>query len=195
MKKIAITGGIGSGKSVVSALLQMMGYPVYNSDEQSKRLLNEDRELRKRLSETFGKDLYKNGQLDKVFFASLIFSDEKLLQKANEIIHPAVYRDFNHWAKTQTTELVFIETALYFQGEAKQHIPFSILVQAPPELRIKRTIQRDNCTEKEVLARINKQITYENVSHLADFHIINDGKHLLIPQILQIIKNLTNLKI
>ena len=191
MKKVAITGGMGSGKSVVAELLQTMGYPVYNSDEASKRLLNEDQTLREKLCETFGKDLYRNGQLDKAFFASLIFGDENLLQQANAIIHPAVYQDFEGWAKSQTADIVFMETALYFQGEGKKHIPFSILVQAPLELRIQRVMQRNHCSEKEVLARIEKQMPDENIEHLADFIILNDEKHLIIPQVLRIIEKLS----
>ncbi|MDR1699520.1 MAG: dephospho-CoA kinase [Prevotellaceae bacterium] len=190
MKKVAITGGIGSGKSVVSGFLQTIGYPVYNSDEQSKRLLNENQDLREKLCETFGKDLYRNAKLDKKLFASLIFGNEKLLKKANAIIHPAVYEDFERWAKAQTADIVFAETALYFQGNAKKYIPFSILVQAPLELRIQRAMQRDNSSEKEILARIKNQMPDENVSHLADFHILNDEKHLIIPQVLQIIEEL-----
>jgi len=188
MKKVAITGGIGSGKSVVAEFLRTIGYPVYNSDEESKRLLNENQELREKLSETFGKDLYKNGQLDKALFASLIFGNEKLLEQANEIIHPAVYQDFERWSKAQNSDIVFIETALYFRSDGKKYIPFSIFVQAPLELRIQRVMQRDNYTEKEVLARIKSQMPDENIEHLADFHISNDEKCLIIPQVLQIVE-------
>ncbi len=190
MKTVARTGGIGSGNSIVAALLQTMGYPVYNSDEESKRLLNTDQNLRESLCNAFGKDLYRNGQLDRALFAGLIFSDKKSLEKANAIIHPAVYQDFERWAKAQSADIVFIETALYFQSNAKQYIPFSILVQAPLELRIRRAMQRDKCPEQAVLARIKNQIPDEDISHLANFRILNDERQLVIPQVLQIVEEL-----
>jgi dephospho-CoA kinase len=196
MKKAVITGGIGSGKSVVSTLLQTIGYPVYNSDSESKRLLNEDPDLQQQLSKTFGKDLYKEGLLDKQLFASIIFGNEERLRQANAIIHPAVYRDFDRWAAAQTAEIVFMETALYFQKPTlpptvqKEDGFYSILVQAPFAVRIRRVMQRDNCTEAAVLSRINSQVSDEEVAHLADFHILNDDEHLLIPQVLQIVLEL-----
>ncbi|MEA2042041.1 MAG: dephospho-CoA kinase [Bacteroidota bacterium] len=188
MKKIGLTGGIGSGKTTVSRIFETAGIPVYNSDIQSKKLLITNENLKQELIKLFGNKIYSpQGELNREHFAKIIFSDESQLQKANQTIWPAVKQDFNNWLAKQTSDMVVQETALLFESGSFSNKTANITVTAPLELRIERVSRRDNVTREEVLNRINTQMAEDEKMKRSDYIINNSGKQLLIPQVMHII--------
>ena len=184
MIKIGLTGGIGSGKSVVSVLFELMGIPVYIADEESKKLTNTSPAIRTGLTRLFGKDIYTDGGgLDKKRLASLIFSDEKNRHLTNAIIHPEVNRHFLWWVSQQASPLCAIETAILFESGFNKDVDYAVMVYAPLELRLERTAARDNASREEITRRINSQMPDEDKKNRADYIIYNDGCHALIPQV------------
>lgn len=191
MKKIGLTGGIGSGKSVVGRVLEAMNFPVYYSDDRSKYLVDEDLEIRKELTELLGAEIYLNDKLDRPFLAERIFRDSALLQKVNAIIHPKVRAHFSRWAEAQNSPIVFNEAAILFETGAYQLMDATILVTAPEEIKIKRVMLRDKVSKEQVLERMSKQFTDEQKIALADFVLINDDIQPLLQQIENTILKLT----
>ncbi len=183
MKRIGLTGGIGSGKSTVARILMAMGYPVYFSDDRAKFLTDTNLSIRNGLTELIGNHIYKGNQLDRSALALAIFSDEALRVKVNQLIHPIVRLDFDGWVEAQTHEMVFNEAAILFETGAAERFEAMVLVTAPEELRISRVMQRDQCTREEVANRINRQWTDEQKIKLADAVIVNDDVHPLIKQV------------
>ncbi|MDR1381875.1 MAG: dephospho-CoA kinase [Tannerella sp.] len=182
MIKIGITGGIGSGKSVVSSLLAMNEIPVYTADAESKRLSDASPVIRKKLEALFGSDIYVDGRLDRKRLASFIFSSEKILKKVNEIIHPVVNKDFRAWTKRQESSACAIESAILVESGFDKAVDVILLVYAPVELRLARAMKRDGATEANIMKRMNRQMPDELKRKQADFVIINDGVQALIPQ-------------
>ena len=189
MKRIGITGGIGAGKSLVAEIIKAMGYPVYNSDERAKELTESNPKIKEGLIHFFREEIYQNGKLNKIALAKAIFSDESLREKVNALIHPIVREDFNLWAMAQNMELVFNESAILFETGSFKNFDAIILVHAPKELRIKRIIKRDNCSENDVLKRINTQFSDEEKYYLTEFRILNDENTPLLVQVEKIILN------
>ncbi|MBN1463031.1 MAG: dephospho-CoA kinase [Paludibacteraceae bacterium] len=187
MLKIGITGGIGSGKSVLATLLKTMGYPVYNSDIEAKKLCNSSPQLKEKLQQAFGKSLYQNDELNKVAFSTIIFSNPDKLKLANSIIHPFVTTHFLQWAQKQQTSLVFIESAILFESELINHIDQSILIIADEATRIQRVMERDKAPTEQVLARIKNQLPETERLQKADYIIYNDNKQAIIPQLQKIL--------
>jgi dephospho-CoA kinase len=187
MKRIGITGGIGAGKSLVAEIIKAMGYPVYNSDERAKELTESNPKIKEGLIHLFGEEIYQNDTLNKFALAQAIFSDESLREKVNALIHPIVREDYNLWALAQNNSLVFNESAILFETGAFKNFDAIILVHAPTALRIKRIIKRDNCTEKEVIYRMNSQFSDEEKYQLTEFRIVNDEQTPLLTQVEQII--------
>lgn len=181
-----ITGGIGSGKSVVSRLMQMIDIPVYIADERSKQLLDTSDELKQKLTDAFGNQLYRNGKIDKALFASIIFSDKEKLQLANNLIHPEVQKDFMHWLdshRRKKTVIAATESAILFESGFNRFVDKVILVYTPREIRIQRAMARDQASMKQIEARLNAQQSDEDKIRLADIMITNDGSHSLISQV------------
>ena len=187
MKRIGITGGIGAGKSLVAEIIKAMGYPVYNSDERAKELTESNPKIKEGLIHLFGEEIYQNGTLNKFALAQAIFSDESLREKVNALIHPIVREDFNLWALAQNNSLVFNESAILFETGSFKNFDAIILVYAPKELRIKRIMKRDNCSENEVLKRMNSQFSDEEKYQLTEFRVLNDEQTPLLVQVEQII--------
>jgi len=187
MKRIGITGGIGAGKSLVAEIIKAMGYPVYNSDERAKELTDSNPKIKEGLIHLFGEEIYQNGTLNKFALAQAIFSDESLREKVNALIHPIVREDFNLWALAQNNSLVFNESAILFETGYFKNFDAIILVYAPKELRIKRIMKRDNCSENEVLKRMNSQFSDEEKYQLTEFRVLNDEQTPLLVQVEQII--------
>ena len=190
MKRIGITGGIGAGKSLVAEIIKAMGYPVYNSDERAKELTESNPKIKEGLIHLFGEEIYQNDTLNKFALAQAIFSDESLREKVNALIHPIVREDFNLWALAQNNSLVFNESAILFETGSFKKFDAIILVYAPTELRIKRIMKRDNCSENEVLKRMNSQFSDEEKYQLTEFRVLNDGQTPLLAQVEKIILNL-----
>jgi len=187
MKRIGITGGIGAGKSLVAEIIKAMGYPVYNSDERAKELTESNPKIKEDLIHLFGEEIYQNDKLNKFALAQAIFSDETLREKVNALIHPIVREDFKLWALAQNNSLVFNESAILFETGSFKNFDAIILVYAPKELRIKRIMKRDNCSENEVLKRMNSQFSDEDKYQLTEFRVLNDEQTPLLKQVEQII--------
>jgi dephospho-CoA kinase len=183
LKKIGLTGGIGSGKSTVAHILLAMGYPVYFSDDRAKYLTDNNETIRAGLIALLGEQIYVNALLDRKALAAAIFSDDGLRQKVNELIHPIVREDFDQWVVAQTHTLVFNEAAILFETGAFERFDAMVLVTAPVDLRIQRVVKRDNCTSEEVLRRIHNQWSDERKEELADVVLRNDDVHPLIEQV------------
>jgi dephospho-CoA kinase len=190
MSIIGITGGIGSGKSVVAHLLSAMGYPVYDSDEEAKKLMNYDLILREQLIALFGNDLYHHGVLNKKYLADIVFAHPAQLQTLNDCVHPAVKNHLRNWANQQNVPIVFLESAILFESGFESETNKIILVTAPLEKRMKRVMLRDNCTREQVQQRIARQWTDEAKAGKADYIVVNDDFHSLIEQIEAIINTL-----
>jgi len=187
MLKIGITGGIGSGKSTVCKVFEVMGIPVFYADQAAKSLMASDSEIRETLVQTFGKDTYQqDGTLNRAHLANLVFKDAQKLEKLNQIVHPAVFKAFDEWCAKQFSPYVVKEAALLFESNSYQMCNYTILVCAPEELKIKRISKRDGSNRTEILARMAKQMTDSEKIKLADFLLINDEQQLLIPQILEL---------
>ncbi|KAA3625143.1 MAG: dephospho-CoA kinase [Bacteroidetes bacterium] len=191
-KKVGITGGIGSGKSTVSKLFEFLGIPVYYADDEAKKLMVEDQDLIQELKATFGQETYKDGMLNRAFLANLVFKNEKLLQKLNSIVHPALGKHYEKWhAQQKNTPYTIKEAAILFEMGAADHMDKVITVFAPVEMRINRVIKRDKVTKESVLDRIARQMPDDEKVEKADFVIMNDGNQSLIAQIIEIHKELT----
>jgi len=185
MNKIGITGGIGSGKSVISTLLAMEGIPVYLADDESKRLTDTSPFIREKLMALIDESIYINDLLDRCRLASLIFNDKTLLKKVNAIIHPVVMNDFNAWVAKQTAHFCALESAILFETGFNALVDVVLMVYAPVEIRLKRVMLRDGVSEAEVMKRMNRQLPDDIKRNQADYVIINDDIHPVIPQLEQ----------
>ena len=189
--KIGITGGIGSGKSIVSHLLQVMGIPVYISDAEAKRLICSDPFIRKGLQALLGKDIYSGNTLNKQLLASYLCASPEHAQIINGIIHPRVKENFRQWVHHQiNTWVVGIESAILVEAGFTDEVDVVVMIYAPEELRISRAIRRDTSSRELIEKRIQSQMNDEKKREYADFVIINDDKTPLIPQILNLMKSL-----
>ncbi|MDR3266654.1 MAG: dephospho-CoA kinase [Tannerella sp.] len=191
MIRIGITGGIGSGKSVVSSLLAVYDIPVYLADIEGKRLSDESPVIRKKMIDLFGREIYVDDRLDRPKLATFVFGNEKLMEKVNKIIHPVVNKDFKNWVKHQETKFCALESAILFESGFEREVNVVLMVYASVELRLTRVMQRDNFSEAEVMKRMNRQLSDVLKREKSDYVIINDDKHPLIPQLEAFIKIIT----
>ncbi|ASE62837.1 dephospho-CoA kinase [Chryseobacterium indologenes] len=174
-KIIGLTGGIGSGKTTVARFIEEFGFPVYYSDDRAKTIVNDDEELKVKIKELLGNQSYdENGFYDRKFVADKVFNNRDLLQQLNEIIHPAVRIDFENWVKKQSKYLVFKETALLFELRLNRQCYKSLLVTAEDNIRIKRVMDRDGKTYREVEAVMEKQMPERDKIKMADCIIYNN---------------------
>lgn len=184
MFKVGVTGGMGSGKTLVCRIFEILSVPVYYADFHAKRLLESDPGIREELSRLFGPSVISKDRIDKVKIAQIIFNDIHALKSMNGIIHPAVRKDFDAWvSKITDCDYVIEEAAILFESGAYKLLDFSITVSAPEEMRIKRVTLRDNATRESVLSRLRNQMNEEERNRLADVVILNDESELLIPQV------------
>ncbi len=195
MKKIGITGGIGTGKSLVAKIFHSLGVPVYYADDESKKLTDHDIDLKNELEFFFGKDIYVNGKLNRELFASIIFSDKSKLLEANKIIHPRVRHHFSEWVeKHRKSTYILKEAAILFESGGEEEMDFVVTVFSPLELRKNRVLQRENMTLNQFNKILNKQLPEEEKIHRADFVIYNDENHLVIPQVLNLHEQFLKIK-
>ena len=190
MIKIGITGGIGSGKSVVASLFRLLGIPVYIADDESKRLTNQSLTIRQQLTTHFGEAIYTAEGLNKPLLANLIFQNPEQLRIVNGIIHPAVKQHFEAWAARQVTPLCAIESAILFESGFDKVVDTHLMVYAPMDLRIERATARDVASREAIQRRIKSQMADEEKCLLADYIIYNDDKQPLIPQITKLVSRL-----
>ena len=191
MKKVGLTGGMGSGKSVVSRILEIMGFPVYDSDWHAKKLMQSDQSLRERLVVEFGSSIYINDSLNRQYLSSLVFDKPDRLNTLNNLVHPAVKTDFLVWADKQQSHLVFLESAILFESAFSLLMDKVLVVTAPLELRINRIIQRNGVTKEDVLERLKNQWSDEIKVSMADYLVINDNNHSIIEQVVKIVDELS----
>lgn len=190
MKKIGITGGIASGKSVISRIIEEIGYPVFYSDRVSRQLVNSSFGLKQSITELLGSKAYTGGKIDHVFVAKIVFSNPELLEQLNGIIHPEVRKAFSDWCSTQHSNVVFNEAAILFETGAYKNFDATVLVTAPAEIRIERAMLRDQSTREDILKRMERQLSDEEKIPLASFILINDDKTPVIRQVEQIISSI-----
>ncbi len=190
-KIIGITGGIGSGKSLVSELFSSLGYPSYNSDKEAKRLYITP-EIKKEVISIFGEGIYSGNVLNKAVLASKAFSNKILLEKLNQLIHPAVGVHFQNWLEEQDSNLVFKEAAVLIESGAYKSCNVILTVSAPESLRIARVMARDGVSETEVKARMDKQLSDKEREYYADWVILNDETNSVIKQVMTIREALTH---
>lgn len=187
---IGLTGGIGSGKSTIAEIFTTLKIPVFNSDLEAKQLYYHP-EVKQQIITLFGNVYNSENQLDKKALANIVFNNDKKLQQLNNIIHPAVKKLFDTWVnKNNHAPILIKEAAILIESGAAKQVDKIIVVTAPKKERIKRVMQRDNVSEKEVVARMSKQLPEEKLIAQADFIIKNDNKQLVIPQVLEILKKL-----
>jgi len=184
--KVGLTGGIGSGKSTVAQLFEVLGIPVYYADTEARKLMNENKDLRQAIIENFGKEAYTNGTLNRKYISSLVFSDPLKLELLNSIVHPATKKDGENWMRRQKTVYAIHEAALIFEAKVSDRLDYVIGVSSPQELRIKRAMERDHVTRDEIVKRMTKQLDEEIKMKKCDFVVINDEQQLLIPQVLEL---------
>jgi dephospho-CoA kinase len=184
--KVGLTGGIGSGKTTVAKMFELLNVPVYYADAASKRLYKTDKELMQKLKAHFGDDIYNGEELNRTKLASLVFADAQQLTLLNSLVHPPTIRDAEQWMQAQTTPYVIKEAALLFESGSVAGLDYVIGVYAPQHLRLKRVMERDNATREDVLNRIARQIDEEIKMKLCDFVIVNNEQELVIPQVLKL---------
>lgn len=186
MLKIGITGGIGSGKSTVSRVFSLLGVPVYYADQAAKKLMAENPDLRQAIIENFGPEIYKGEELNRALLAEIVFRDSRKLGLLNSLVHPETIRDSQTWMRAQTTPYAIKEAALIFESGSQDQLDFVIGVYAPESLRILRVMKRDGSTRDKILSRMKEQIDESMKMRLCQAVIINDERHLVIPQVLDL---------
>ena len=175
-KIIGLTGGIGSGKTTVAKFIEEMGFPVYFSDDRAKEIVNDDEVLKNNIKELLGEEAYdENGFYNKKYVSGIVFNDDEMRLQLNALIHPAVKIDFENWVENQNSEFVFKETALLFELKLNESCYKSVLVTADDNIRIKRVMDRDGKTYREVEAVMTKQMPEKDKVKKADFVIYNNS--------------------
>ena len=191
MISIAVTGGIGSGKTFVSNLLKERGIPIYNSDDEAKRLMLSDDGIRQDLVALLGKDVYRDGVLNKPLLASYLFSDADNAARINAIVHPRVKADFQRWlSEHQDVEIAGMECAILYEAGFQDAVDCVLMVYAPEALRIERAMKRDGATERQIRARMAAQMSDEEKRLRADWVIYTDGNIPLEEQLTELIKQI-----
>ena len=185
---IGLTGGIGSGKSVVAKVFATLGIPVFNADDEAKRIMQTSPEIKTKLIEQFGLEIYNEHGLDKEKLASIVFNDPFQLQLLNAIVHPVTIQAAKDWAAKQTSPYVIKEAALIFESGAADGLLKVIGVTAPLSIRIHRVMQRDGITKEQVDARMRNQISDTIKMRLCDYVIENNNQQMVLPQVLDIDK-------
>ncbi|MBM0657493.1 dephospho-CoA kinase [Capnocytophaga genosp. AHN8471] len=157
MMVVGLTGGIGSGKSTIAKAFAALGIAVFNSDEQAKALIANNAQVKKHIIAAFGEEAYQNGEYNRAYIAQIVFNNSEKLAILNGIVHPALAKYFNQWAKKQTSPYVLKEAAILFESGSYKDCDYIITVTAPEEVRIARVMARDHCTEAQVHARMAQQ--------------------------------------
>jgi dephospho-CoA kinase len=187
MFRVGLTGGIGSGKSLICSILEKLRVPVYYADAEAKRLMNNDPVLKTQIMDLFGDKAYSRGSIDRKYLAGLVFGNGELLASLNYVVHPAVREDFKRWADLQKgVPYVVEEAAILFESGAHRELDQAVLVYAPVEVRISRVMERDGCDRESVLRRMDHQLSEEELKKLADHVIVNDGQQMLLPQVIEL---------
>ncbi len=192
-KVLAITGGIGSGKSYIVKMFAALGVPVYDADDRTKALYASSAELLAALKKILGDELVKDGMLDRQYMADRVFSDKSLLEKVEEVVFPMVLADFNDWKSHQDSRFVIMESAIILEKPFFARGYDKVLtVSSPLEIRIPRVVLRSGLKKEEVLQRMANQWDDAKREQNADYVIVSDGEHALLPQVLDIYDKMNN---
>lgn len=187
MFQVGVTGGIGSGKTLVCQVFEKLGIPVYHADEEARRLMEEDQALMDRMVELFGEEAYLGRALNRRYLAEVVFGNRERLNGLNALVHPAVKKDYQQWlAEQKGVPYVVEEAAILFESGASRWMDLVVMVYAPEELRISRVMARDGVEEETVRKRMIHQMGEEEKRERADLVIVNDEKERLLPQVLEV---------
>ncbi len=193
MLKVGLTGGIGSGKSTVAKVFEVLGVPVYYADDAARRLMNEDEQLKQQLIDHFGEATYIDGVLNRSHLSSLVFKNKEQLELLNSLVHPVTIADATKWFGKQSSPYVIKEAALLFESGTAEGLDKVIGVSAPETIRIKRVMDRDKVTAEDVKRRMNNQIDETIKMRLCDFIIHNNEQQLVTTQVLELHEQLLQL--
>ncbi|MFT4093534.1 MAG: dephospho-CoA kinase [Niabella sp.] len=186
MLKIGLTGGIGSGKTTIAKIFSTLGIPVYDADSAAKNLIQTSETIRKAILETFGSEVYKNGQLDRNFLSSVVFNNEEKLQQLNAIVHPVTIADSIGWFNRQKAPYAIKEAALIFESGSEKYLDYVIGVRTPEALRIERILQRGGITRVKIKKRMAQQMNDDEKMDRCDFVIDNSGQVSVLQQVVKI---------
>ena len=186
MKKVAVTGGIGAGKTTVSNLFEKIGIPVFNSDEIAKELMHNDKQLKSDIIKAFGNESYINNELNRAYLSDIVFNDETLLNKINSIVHPQVEKEFNQWLLNQQSKYIIYESAIIFENNSEDVFDKIICVIAPEEDVISRVMKRNSFSRDKVISIISNQLPDQVKINKADYIIENINKSDLTDRVLEI---------
>lgn len=191
MIKLAVVGGIGSGKSVVSHMLDIMGVPVYDCDSRAKELMVQNPRIINELKRMFGEECYDaDGGLNRKYLASCIFVDERNTKRVNALVHPVVKADFCSWAQEQDAPVVAVETALLYESGMADVVDKTLLVWTDKETAITRTMTRSGMSRTQVLNRMAKQMSTDDLLLLTDYAIYNGGSNAIMPAVAELLAGL-----
>lgn len=193
MLRVGLTGGIGSGKTLVSSVFEKLGVAVYYADSAARELMNTEAELKKGIQSMFGERAYSSGGLDRAYLAEAVFGDDEKLAGLNKLVHPAVRQDFKRWTELQAgSPYVLEEAAILFESGASEGMDLTVLVHAPVELRIERVMKRDGVSREAVLKRMAHQFSEAQLMKLADHILVNDGNEMILPQVIELHNKILN---
>lgn len=189
--RLAITGGIGSGKSIASRIMEIMGVPVYDCDRRAKELMVSDAAIIKGLTRMFGSDCYnEDGTLNRTYLASRIFTDDDNIKRVNALVHPIVKSDFDKWASQKDAPVIAVETAVLYESGIIESVDKVLVVWADKETCISRTMQRSGMSRNQVISRMQKQMSADELLLLSDYSLYNDGGNPLLPGIKSLLEEL-----
>jgi len=188
MLKIGLTGGIGSGKSTVASIFEILGVPVYYADVRAKKLMEQNDDIIHFIKTTFGEDSYINGNLNKTHLSAQLFVDSKKREQLNSFVHPLTIADAENWMNSQSSAYCVKEAALIFESKAEKNLDLVIGVFSPLELRLERIINRDHISYTEALTKINSQMNEDEKMRKCDYVIHNNEEELLTQQVLELHK-------
>ena len=184
MLKVGITGGIGSGKTIVCRVFETLGIPVFYADDAARYLMENDAALINSVKELFGESIYNNGKPNREKIASIVFADKEKLQQLNALMHPATIRYAKQWMDSMHTPYTIKEAAIFFESGTDKDMDVMVGVYAPLELRLKRAMERGNATKEQVLARMAQQMDEDEKMKRCDYIIANDETQSIITQVL-----------
>ncbi|MGM0464300.1 MAG: dephospho-CoA kinase [Bacteroidota bacterium] len=184
--RLGVTGGIGSGKSTVCKIFKVLGIPVFSADDEARIIMDNKKMIRAELKNIIGTDLYASGELDRSKMASIIFNDDNLLNKVNNLVHPLVFDRYDNWCRQQDADYVIFEAAILFESGADKHVDRILAVTATREERINRVMERNKMSREQVMERISKQMEEDEMIKRSDYRVNNSDDSMIIKKVLDI---------
>lgn len=190
MLQIGLTGNIGAGKSTVSKVFASLGVPVFDADVAGRQILSTNLEVQKQITALLGTEVYEGNQPNRALIASKVFQNDALLKALNAIVHPAVAQAYTSWLGQQKSDIVIREAAILIEAGAHKDLDYIVLVTCPEAERVQRVMKRDKISEEQVWERIRKQMPEEEKKKWAKVEIVNDGRHLVVPQVVEVFQKM-----